>query len=56
MRGNAGEVGVIRATDASDAVKLLGHPLIAPETAILATARDLVAPGLVTPPGGAKKG
>ena len=56
MRGNAGEVGVIRATDATDAVKLLGHPLIAPETAILSTARDLVARGLVKPPGGAKKG
>lgn len=56
MRGNAGEVGVIRATDAREGEKLLGHPLIAPEEAILATARDLVARGLVRPPGGAKKG
>lgn len=56
MRGNAGEVGVIRPTDASAAEALLGHPLIPAETAILATARDLVARGIVTPPGAAKKG
>jgi nucleoside-diphosphate-sugar epimerase len=56
MRGNAGEVGVIRGTDATQAVELLGHPLIAPEEAILATARDLVAQGLVTAPASAKKG
>ena len=56
MRGNTGEIGVIRATDASDAERLLGHPMIAPEAAILATARDLVKHGLVTPPGIAKKG
>jgi dihydroflavonol-4-reductase len=56
MRGNAGEVGVIRSTDASDAVALLGHPLIAPETAILETARDLVAHGIVTVPAATKKG
>jgi nucleoside-diphosphate-sugar epimerase len=56
MRGNAGEVGVIRTPDAAEGVRLLGHPLITPEAAILATARDLVARGLVKPPGGAKKG
>jgi nucleoside-diphosphate-sugar epimerase len=55
MRGNAGEVGVIRATDASDAEKLLGHALIAPEVSILATARDLVAHGIVKPPKVTKK-
>jgi nucleoside-diphosphate-sugar epimerase len=55
MRGNAGEVGVVRTPDATEGVRLLGHPLIAPETAILATARDLVAHGLVAPPSGAKK-
>ena len=56
MRGNTGEVGVIRSTDATDAIKLLGHPMIAPEEAILTTARDLVAHGIVSPPRGAKKG
>lgn len=56
MRGNAGEIGVVRATDATEAVKLLGHPFIEPDAAILATARDLVARGLVKPPGAAKKG
>lgn len=55
LRGNAGEVGVIRSTDASDAERLLGHPMIAPEVSILATARDLVAHGIVAPPGAAKK-
>lgn len=56
MRGNQGEVGVIRPTDATDAERLLGHPLIAPEDAILATARDLVSHGIVSPPGVRKKG
>jgi nucleoside-diphosphate-sugar epimerase len=55
MRGNAGEVGLIRATDASDAERLLGHALMAPEISILATARDLVAHGIVVPPGATKK-
>jgi nucleoside-diphosphate-sugar epimerase len=56
MRGNAGEVGIIRPTDATDVVKLLGHPLIAPEEAITTTARDLVAHGIVSVPAAAKKG
>lgn len=56
MRGNAGEVGVIRATDARDVEKLLGHPLGAPEDAIISTARSLVARGIVSPPGASKKG
>jgi dihydroflavonol-4-reductase len=54
MRGNASEVGVIRPTDASAAEQLLGHKLIPAETAILATAKDLVAHGIVTPPAATK--
>ncbi len=54
MRGNASEVGVTRPTDASAAEQLLGHKLIPAETAILATAKDLVAHGIVTPPAATK--
>ncbi len=56
MRGNAGEVGVVRSTDASAAERLLGHAMVPPETAILETARDLVAHGIVTAPSATKKG
>jgi len=56
MRGNSGEVGVIRTPDAREGIRLLGHPLISPEEAILATARDLVVRGLVTAPAPRKKG
>jgi len=57
MRANVGELGVIRRTDSADAIKLLGHPLIPVEDAVLATARSLVAHGIVKPPGtGQKRG
>lgn len=56
MRGNSGEVGVIRTPDATEGIRLLGHPLISPAEAILATARDLVVRGLVTAPAPRKKG
>lgn len=50
IRGNVGELGVVRRIDARDAVALLGHPLIAAPEAVLATARSLVAQGLVKQP------
>jgi dihydroflavonol-4-reductase len=50
MRGNVGELGIAKPTDSSDAVKLLGHPLISAETAVVATAKSLVEQGLVSPP------
>jgi dihydroflavonol-4-reductase len=50
MRGNMGELGVIRRTDSSEVVKLLGRPLISSEDALVATARSLVAEGVVTRP------
>ena len=57
MRANVGELGVIRRTDSSDAVKLLGHPLVPVEDAVLATARSLVAQGIVkSPAAGQKRG
>lgn len=55
VRGHGGEVGMVRVIDSSDAARLLGVPVTSPREAILATARDLVARGLVTAPG-AKKG
>jgi nucleoside-diphosphate-sugar epimerase len=50
MRDNIGELGTVRRTDASDVVKLLGHPLIPTEDAVIATARSLVELGIVKRP------
>ena len=50
MRSNLGELGVVRRTDSSDVVKLLGRPLISSEDAVIATARSLVAEGVVKRP------
>ena len=50
MRGNLGELGVVRRTDSSDAVKLLGRPLIPSAEAVIATARSLVVEGVVQRP------
>ncbi len=50
MRGNVGELGVIRRTDSSDVIALLGHPLIPADDAIVASARSLVAQGIVNRP------
>jgi len=55
MRDNVGELGIVRRTDASEAVELLGHPLIPVEDAVLATARSLVAQGIVKPPASRQK-
>ena len=57
MRDNVGELGVVRRTDSSAAVQLLGHPLIPVDDAVLATARSLVARGIVkSPAAGQKRG
>jgi nucleoside-diphosphate-sugar epimerase len=50
IRGNVGELGVIRRTDSSEVVELLGRPLIPARDAVLATARSLVEQGLVKRP------
>jgi dihydroflavonol-4-reductase len=50
MRDNVGELGVVRRTDSSAVVKLLGHPLIPTADAVLATARSLVEQGIVKRP------
>jgi dihydroflavonol-4-reductase len=47
MRGNLGELGVVRRMDSRDAVALLGRDLIPAETAIVATAESLIAFKLV---------
>lgn len=47
MRGNLGELGIVKRTDALDAKALLGRPLIAAETSITDTARSVIARGLV---------
>jgi dihydroflavonol-4-reductase len=46
VRGNLGELGVTKHADASDVVALLGRPLIAPDDAVITSARSLVAQGL----------
>ena len=50
IRGNVGELGIIRHTDSSDVVGLLGRPLIPAGDAVLATAKSLVAQGVVPRP------
>jgi nucleoside-diphosphate-sugar epimerase len=50
IRGNVGELGVVRRVDAREAVGLLGHPLVTAPEAVLATARSLVAQGIVKQP------
>ena len=47
LRGNLGELGVVRRMISSDAVALLGRPLIPAEDAIVATAESLIAFKLV---------
>ena len=47
MRGNLGSLGVIRHTDSSAGVALLGHPFISSGDAAIATARSLIAERLV---------
>ena len=45
-RGNVGELGYVRRTEALDAQALLGRPFIAPEEAIREMARTVIAQGL----------
>jgi len=47
LRDNVGELGVVRRMDSSDAVALLGRPLIAADDAIAATAESLIAQKLI---------
>jgi nucleoside-diphosphate-sugar epimerase len=46
IRGNLGELGVVKRADASEVRRLLGRDLISPEEATLSSARSLVAQGL----------
>ena len=46
VRGNLGELGVVKTADASAVIALLGHPLIDPEAATIAAAKSLIAEGL----------
>jgi len=47
IRGNLGELGVVKRADATAARRLLGRDLIAADEATIASARSLVAQGLV---------
>ncbi|MGO9005005.1 MAG: SDR family oxidoreductase [Beijerinckiaceae bacterium] len=47
VRGSLNELGVVRRLDASDAVALLGRPLIPADAAIIATAESVIARGIV---------
>lgn len=47
LRGNLGELGVIKRTEALDAKTLLGRGFIAPEETIRATVESLIARGLI---------
>ena len=46
IRGNLGELGVVKRADASDVRRLLGRDLIAAEEATISSAKSLVAHGL----------
>lgn len=46
VRGNLGELGVVKRADASDVRRLLGRDLIAAEDATIASAQTLIAQGL----------
>ncbi len=46
IRGNVGELGVVKRVDGSAAATLLGRPLIAADEATIASARSLIAQGL----------
>jgi dihydroflavonol-4-reductase len=50
IRGNVGELGVIRYIDSTEVVQLLGHPLVPARDAVLETARSLVEQGVVQRP------
>jgi hypothetical protein len=47
VRGNLGELGVIKRTEALDAKALLGRPFISAKDAVAATGRSLVAQNLL---------
>jgi nucleoside-diphosphate-sugar epimerase len=56
LRDNLAELGVTKRIDVTAAEKLLGHPFIPPADAALATARTLIANGVVPPLAGEKRG
>ena len=47
VRGNLGELGVVRRLDASAATRLLGRPLIPAQDAVVESAKSLMAQGLL---------
>jgi nucleoside-diphosphate-sugar epimerase len=49
MRGNLGEIGIVKRTDALDAKALLGRPFIPAAEAVAATGRSAIGYGLVKP-------
>ncbi len=49
VRGNLGELGFMRTTEAREARALLGRELVPAEQAIIATARTVIEHGLVPP-------
>ena len=46
VRGNLGELGVVKRADASDVTTLLGRKLIAADDATIASARSLIEQGI----------
>lgn len=50
IRGNVGELGVVRSVDSTDVEKLLGRKLVSSDEATVATARSLVEQGVVKQP------
>lgn len=46
IRGNLGELGVVKYADSSPSERLLGRPLIGPDAALIASARTLIAHGI----------
>jgi nucleoside-diphosphate-sugar epimerase len=46
VRGNLGELGIVKTADASAVIALLGHPLISAEDATIAAARSLIEQGV----------
>jgi dihydroflavonol-4-reductase len=46
VRGNLGELGVVKTADSAPALQLLGRALVAPDDALIAAARSLIAHGV----------
>jgi len=50
IRGNVGELGIVRLVDSSEVEKLLGRKLIPTADAVAATAKSLIEQGVVKRP------